>query len=79
MHHLDRIRHGGANGGLAEAAAIDWENGQSFYHPFDGLAMEKHADWVQKYPMKLWSREFTLGRWLEEFHELLNCDEYRGI
>ena len=56
----------------------DWEGGQAFYHPFDGFALEKHPDWPEKYPKKLWSRNNTIGDWLAEFHELLNSEEYEG-
>jgi hypothetical protein len=64
---------------VAHVFRPNWEGGQSLYHPFDGLALEKHPDWPGKYPTKLWSRHHTIGRWLAEFHDLLNCDEYKGV
>lgn len=64
---------------VAHVFRTNWEGGASLYHPFDGLALEKHSDWPQKYPKKLWSRHRTIGEWLAEFHELLNCDEYEGL
>jgi len=57
----------------------NWEDGVAFYHPYDGLALEKHPDWPQKYPKKLWTRNHTIADWLAEFHELLNSDEYEGV
>jgi hypothetical protein len=64
---------------VAHVFRTNWENGASLYHPFDGLALEKHSDWPAKYPDKLWTRHHTIGEWLAEFHELLNCDEYEGV
>jgi hypothetical protein len=64
---------------VAHVFRTDWEGGLSFYHPFDGLALEKHSDWPQKYPSKLWTRDHTMADWLAEFHDLLNCDEYEGV
>lgn len=64
---------------VAHVFRTNWEKGASLYHPFDGLALEKHGDWPAKYPAKLWSRHRSIGEWLAEFHELLNCDEYEGV
>src|SRR5580692_7921659 len=47
--------------------------------PFSGYASERHPEWPAKYPTKVWSRKCTIGRWLAEFAELLNCDEYTGV
>lgn len=76
------LEHGKWPKGRARVAHVfrtDWEGGQSFYHPFDGLALEKHPEWPEKYPKKLWSRNRTIADWLAEFHELLNSEEYERV
>jgi hypothetical protein len=77
-----QLAHGLWPKGRARVAHVfrtNWEKGQAFYHPFDGLAFEKHPDWPEKYATKLWTRKDTIADWLAEFHELLNCDEYEGV
>jgi hypothetical protein len=64
---------------VAHVFRPNWESGSALYHPFDGLTLEKHRDWPEKYAAKLWTRKHTMADWLAEFHELLNCDEYEGV
>ena len=64
---------------FAHVFRTDWEGGLSLYHPYDGLALEKHPEWTSKYTARLWTPRHTITDWLAEFHELLNCDEYEGV
>ena len=63
-----------------EHARTDWENGRAFYHPYDRVAAQGHADWPAKYPHLVWNpATHTLVDLLSELHALLHCPDYHGV
>ncbi len=61
----------------------NWQNGMAFYHPYDRVAAQSHSQgpqgWSITQPHLVWTSEHTIVDWLEEFHSLLNCEDYLGI
>lgn len=58
---------------------LDWESGKAFYHPYDRIASKSHDKWPKEIPGKIWTPKHTIVDWLNEFHDLLNSDEYTGV
>jgi hypothetical protein len=58
----------------------DWEGGRAFYHPFDRVAAQSHADWPKNYPHLIWDpSRHTLIDFLAMIHEYLHAAEYTGV
>jgi len=57
----------------------DWEGGKAFYHPYDRVAAQGHANWPREQPSLIWDSNHTIVDCLEEFHSLLNCGDYLGL
>ena len=78
---LDKAKRpkGKVNSRFAMVFRTDWEDGQAFYHPYDRVAANGHSDWPCRYPHLVWTSETTIVDYLEEFHSLLNSDDYVGV
>jgi len=57
----------------------NWKSGNAFYHPYDRVAAESHADWGTKYRLTVWTRNHTIVDLLEVIHATLHSDEYLGV
>lgn len=57
----------------------DWNNGSAFYHPYDRVAAQGHAEWPKQQPHLVWTCNHTIVNYLEEFYSLLNCGDYVGV
>jgi hypothetical protein len=57
----------------------DWKKGAAFYHPYDRVAASDHPQWLQQQPHLVWTPEHTIVHYLEEFHSLLQGNDYRGV
>ncbi|SRR5258708_26184567 len=57
----------------------DWENGRAFYHPYDRVAAQGHAEWPKEQPHLIWTSSHTIVDHLEEFQSLLTCGDYLGV
>ena len=70
---------GKANSRFAKVFRTDWKNGQAFYHPYDRRAADSHPNWRSQQPHLVWTSDRTIVDYLEEFHSLLNSDDYVGL
>ncbi len=70
---------GKPNSRLAKVFRTDWEKGQAFYHPYDRRAADSHPNWRTQQPHLVWTSDRTIVDYLEEFHSLLNSDDYVGV
>lgn len=57
----------------------DWENGRAFYHPYDRVGAQSHAEWPKQQPHLIWTGSHTIVDFLEEFQSLLVCGDYVGV
>jgi hypothetical protein len=64
---------------VAMVFRTDWEEGRAFYHPYDRVAANSHADWPRAYPHLIWDRNHTIVDLLSELHPLLHSSDYLGI
>jgi hypothetical protein len=78
---LDLVKRpkGKADSRFAKVFRTDWESGNAFYHPYDGLAAKGHPEWIAAQPHLVWTSDHTIVDWLEEFQSLLNCGDYIGV
>lgn len=70
---------GKSNSRFAKVFRTDWESGKAFYHPYDRVAADSHSKWRTKQPHLVWTSDHTIVDYLEEFHSLLNSDDYIGV
>jgi hypothetical protein len=70
---------GKANTRLAKVFRTDWKGGIAFYHPYDRVAAQDHPDWRNDQPHLVWTPNHTIVDYLEEFHSLLNGEDYVGV
>ena len=64
---------------FAKVFRTDWEGGRAFYHPYDRVAANSHADWSSAQPHLVWNANHTIVDYLAEFHALLNSGDYLGV
>ena len=69
---------------FAKIFRMDWpgspqEHGSAFYHPYDRVAIQGHAEWPKQQPHFVWTSDRTIVDYLEEFHALLNLEDYIGV
>jgi hypothetical protein len=50
----------------------DWESGSALYAPCDRRAMTGHEPWKQQFPFWWWEAHFTIVKYLEFVHMVLN-------
>jgi len=55
------------------------ESKRAFYHPYDRVAAQSHANWAKELPHLVWTDAHTIVNYLEEFHGLLNGGDYLGV
>ena len=53
--------------------------GRAFYHPYDRVATQGHAEWPQQQPHLIWSNSHTIVDYLEEFQSLFTSGDYVGV
>ena len=70
---------GKPNSRFAKVFRTDWEGGRAFYHPYDRRAADSHGNWRTQQPHLVWTSDRTIVDYLEEFHSLLNSDDYVGV
>ena len=70
---------GKANSRFAKVFRTDWKKGRAFYHPYDRVAADGHSRWRTRQPHLVWTSDHTIVDYLEEFHALLNSDDYIGV
>jgi hypothetical protein len=76
---LTKRPRGTTNSRFAMVFRTDWEGGRAFYHPYDRVAAQGHVNWPREQPSLIWDSNHTIVDWLEEFHSLLNCEDYVGL
>jgi len=64
---------------VAMVFRTDWEGGRAFYHPYDRVASQSHPDWRAQQPHLIWKPELTITDFLQEFHALLQVEDYLGV
>ena len=65
---------------VAKVFRTDWgESGRAFYHPYDRVAAQSHAQWAGEQPSLIWTPNHTIVDYLSEIHGLLNSGDYVGI
>lgn len=64
---------------FAKVFRTDWQGVSAFYHPFDRAAALSHPEWAASQPHLVWSSNRTIVDVLEEFHSLLNGEDYVGV
>lgn len=52
---------------------------KAFYHPYDRVAANGHAEWANTMPHLIWTSEKTIVDYLEEFQNLLTGGDYLGL
>lgn len=57
----------------------DWQNGAAFYHPYDRVGTQSHAEWPKQQPHLIWTSSHTIVDYLEEFQSLLVTGDYIGV
>jgi hypothetical protein len=70
---------GTPNSRVAKVFRTDWNSGTAFYHPYDRVAAQGHAEWPKEQPHLIWTPDHTIVDFLEEFHSLLNSGDYIGV
>lgn len=78
LGHAKRPK-GKPNSRVAMVFRTDWNNGTAFYHPYDRVAAQGHADWPAAQPHLVWNSNHTIVDFLNEFHLLLNSGDYLGV
>jgi len=63
---------------FAKVFRTDWNNA-AFYHPYDRVAAQGHAEWPTQQPHLIWTSEHTIVDYLTEFHFLLQSGDYVGV
>jgi hypothetical protein len=76
---LEAPRRPFGSGQTERVFRVDWQSGQAFYHPYDRVAANSHADWPQRYPHWVWSDRHTVTDLLEVLWDLLNSAQYEGL
>lgn len=79
MLELAKRPKGRPDSRFARVFRIDWEGGRAFYHPYDRVAANSHADWPSAQPHLVWNANHTIVDYLAEFHALLNSGDYLGV
>jgi hypothetical protein len=51
---------------------IDWQNGDALYAPCDRIAMQNHDQWKTQFPTWWWQSSFSISKYLEFVHTVLN-------
>jgi len=57
----------------------DWENGRCLYIPCDRISIDKHANWPNEHPARLWQPTRGIICYLEQLYDLLHTSDYSGI
>lgn len=76
---FDKRPRGKENSRIAKVFRTDWENGRAFYHPFDRVALNGHANWTSEMPGNVWTTKHTVVDFLEMVAALLNGGDYVGV
>jgi hypothetical protein len=63
---------------FAKVFRTDWNNA-AFYHPYDRVAAQGHAQWEKEQPHLVWTSNHTIVDYLTEFHSLLQSADYLGV
>lgn len=63
---------------FAKVFRTDWNNA-AFYHPYDRVAAQGHAEWPTQQPHLIWTSEHTIVDYLTEFYSLLQSGDYLGV
>ena len=65
---------------VAMVFRTDWgESGRAFYHPYDRVAAQSHAQWATEQPHLVWDANHTIVDYLTVVHGLLNSGDYIGV
>jgi hypothetical protein len=56
----------------------DWESGQCLYIPCDRISIQKHANWPNEHPARLWQASRGIICYLEQIYDLLHTSDYSG-
>jgi hypothetical protein len=75
---LDPGRWPGGSDRILGAFRPEWRP-DALYMPMDGLALEAHPDWQQKYARDAWDPGKDITQYLRAVHELINQDGYSGV
>ena len=57
----------------------DWENGSCLYIPCDRISIEKHPNWPNEHPWRLWQASRGILCYLEQIYDLLHSSDYSGL
>ncbi|MEQ1716895.1 MAG: hypothetical protein ABL907_13055 [Hyphomicrobium sp.] len=57
----------------------DWESGNCLYIPCDRISIEKHPNWPNEHPARLWQASRGILSYLEQLYDLLNSSDYSGV
>ncbi len=74
---IEKRPKGAPNSRFAKVFRTDWKN-HAFYHPYDRIAAQEHADWPTTQPHLIWTGNHTIVDYLQEIHSLLNSGDYLG-
>jgi hypothetical protein len=67
------------NSRFAKVFRTDWKEAVAFYHPYDRVAANDHAQWPTEQPHLIWTANHTIVDYLEEIHSLFKRQDYLGI
>jgi hypothetical protein len=77
---FSKFPKGKPNSRFAKVFRTDWgESSRAFYHPYDRVAAQGHAEWVRSQPHLVWTSSHTIVDYLEAFQTLLMSGDYIGI
>jgi hypothetical protein len=76
---LSKRPKGRPNSRVAMVFRTNWMNGSAFYHPYDRIASQGHAEWPSQEPEHVWTSDHTIVDFLQEIFALLNSEDYVGV